>query len=82
MPINALIQSIPERKDKGSVLAANGFLTSLAAFLAAILFLVLKSTIGVEANVIVLLIGAATIGATVYAIKLVPDALARLLLWG
>jgi acyl-[acyl-carrier-protein]-phospholipid O-acyltransferase/long-chain-fatty-acid--[acyl-carrier-protein] ligase len=82
VPINALIQSIPERKDKGSVLAANGFLTSLAAFLAAILFLVLKSTIGVEANVIVLLIGAATIGATIYAIKIVPDALARLLLWG
>jgi len=82
VPVNALIQSIPERKDKGSVLAANGLLTSLAAFFAAVLFLILKSTIGVDANIIVLLIGIVTVGATIYAIWLVPDALARLLLWG
>ncbi|MGI9242973.1 MAG: acyl-[ACP]--phospholipid O-acyltransferase [Verrucomicrobiales bacterium] len=82
VPINALIQSIPERKEKGSVLAANGLLTSVAAFMAAVLFWVLKSTIGVEANVMMLVIGIVTIGATVYAIRLVPDALVRLLLWG
>ncbi len=82
VPVNALIQSIPERKDKGSVLAANGLLTSLAAFFAAVVFLILKSTIGVDANIIVLLIGIVTVGATIYAIWLVPDALARLLLWG
>jgi acyl-[acyl-carrier-protein]-phospholipid O-acyltransferase/long-chain-fatty-acid--[acyl-carrier-protein] ligase len=82
VPVNALLQHLPERKDKGSVLAANGLLTSLAALLAAILFLVLKRTIGVEANVILFLIGTVTIGATVYAMTLVPDSLARLLLWG
>ena len=81
VPINALIQSIPERKDKGSVLAANGLLTSFGAFFAAVMFLVLKSTIGVEANIIMLIIGLVTLGATVYAVVQVPDALARLLLW-
>ncbi len=82
VPVNALLQHLPKRKDKGSVLAANGLLTSLAALLASVLFLVLKRTIGVEANVILLLIGTVTIAATVYAMTLVPDSLARLVLWG
>jgi acyl-[acyl-carrier-protein]-phospholipid O-acyltransferase/long-chain-fatty-acid--[acyl-carrier-protein] ligase len=81
VPINALIQHLPERRHKGSVLAANGLLTSFGALLAAVLFLVLKRTLHIEANFILVLIGTITIAATVYAIWLVPDSLARLVLW-
>ena len=57
VPVNALIQYLPDRKEKGSVMAANGWLNSFGAFLAALLFFILKRTIGVEANVILLVMG-------------------------
>ena len=81
VPVNALIQHLPERKDKGSVLAATGWLNACGIFLAALLFYLLKTHIGVEANVMLMVIGAVTIAGTIYAVYLVSDSLARLLLW-
>ena len=81
VPVNALIQHLPERKDKGSVMAANGWLNSSGALLAALLFFTFKKVLGFEANVILLIIGISTIATTIYAIRLVPDSLARLFLW-
>ena len=81
VPVNALIQHLPLRKDKGSVLAATGWLNACGIFLAALLFFLLKATIGVEANVMLMVIGAVTIAGTIYAVCLVSDSLARLLLW-
>ncbi len=80
VPVNALIQYLPDRRDKGSVMAANGWLNSSGALMAALLFFVLKRTIGVEANVILLIMGISTMAATVFTIRLVPDSLARLCL--
>ena len=81
VPINALIQHLPERKDKGSVLAANGWLSSAGVFLAALLFYILKGGVGVDAKVMFWIIGAVTVAGTIYAVCLVSDSLARFMLW-
>ena len=41
VPVNALIQHLPPRKDKGSVLAATGWLNACGIFIAALLFFLL-----------------------------------------
>lgn len=82
VPVNALIQHLPDRGDKGSVMAVNGWLNSLGAFLAAVAFKFLKTNIGVDANIIVLVIGVATIGATALALWLIPQFVVRLFLKG
>jgi acyl-[acyl-carrier-protein]-phospholipid O-acyltransferase/long-chain-fatty-acid--[acyl-carrier-protein] ligase len=81
VPINALIQHLPDRKDKGPVLAANGWLSSAGVFLAALLFYLLKGGVGVDAKVMFWIIGAVTVAGTIYAVYLVSDSLARFVLW-
>lgn len=81
VPINALIQHLPERKDKGPVLAANGWLSSAGVFLAALFFYLLKGGVGVDAKVMFWIIGVITVAGTIYAVCLVSDSLARFVLW-
>lgn len=81
VPINALIQHRPDQKDKGSVIATNAWLTSVGVVVAAGMFWVLKTLLGLQAQTIFLVGSLATFAGTLYAVKLVPDSLLRLLLW-
>ncbi|HKS35869.1 MAG TPA: acyl-[ACP]--phospholipid O-acyltransferase [Verrucomicrobiae bacterium] len=81
VPINALIQHRPDSREKGAVIAANAWLTSVAVFLAAGAFWVLKSLLRLEPTTIFLVGAGVTFLGTCYAVRLVPDSLLRLLLW-
>ncbi|MHA3772383.1 acyl-[ACP]--phospholipid O-acyltransferase [Verrucomicrobiota bacterium sgz303538] len=81
VPLNALIQHRPDAKDKGSIIAAESWLTSVGIFAASGVFWVLKTLLGLAPTTIFLLGSVATLVATVAALRLVPDSLLRLLLW-
>jgi 1-acyl-sn-glycerol-3-phosphate acyltransferase len=81
VPINALIQHRPGRRDKGSIIAANAWLSSLGVFLASGAFWVLKKLLGLEPTTIFLVGAAVTFLGTLYAVKLMPDSLLRLVFW-
>jgi acyl-[acyl-carrier-protein]-phospholipid O-acyltransferase/long-chain-fatty-acid--[acyl-carrier-protein] ligase len=81
VPINALIQHRPDAKDKGSIIAANAWLTSLGVFLASGAFWALKTGLGLQPTTIFLVGAVVTFLGTFYAARLVPDSLLRLLLW-
>ena len=81
VPINALIQHRPDKKDKGSIIAANAWLTSVGIFVASGAFWVLKTWLGLQPATIFLIGSAATLAGTIYAVSLMPDSLLRLLLW-
>lgn len=81
VPINALIQHRPAAADKGSVIAASEWLSSLGIFVAAGTFWLLREVLHLSAATIFLTGSALTLVGTIVAIKLVPDSLARLLLW-
>jgi len=81
VPVDALIQHRPDDKDKGSIIAANAWLTSLGVFVASGAFLLLKTLLGLEPTTIFLIGSAVTLAGTTYAVKLMPDSLLRLVLW-
>ncbi len=81
VPINALIQHRPDAKDKGSIIAANAWLTSVGVFVASGAFALLKSALGLEATTIFLIGAILTLAGTIYAVTLVPDALLRFFMW-
>jgi acyl-[acyl-carrier-protein]-phospholipid O-acyltransferase/long-chain-fatty-acid--[acyl-carrier-protein] ligase len=81
VPINALIQHRPDPKDKGSVIAANAWLTSVGVFVASGAFWLLKTAFHLPAPTIFLIGAGLTLIATIYALRLVPDALLRFIMW-
>ncbi len=81
VPINALIQHRPDPRHKGSVIATNAWLTSLSIFLASGVFWVLRTALKLEPGTIFLLGAFATLAGTLYAMKQMPEAFMRLLLW-
>jgi len=81
VPINALIQHRPAAADKGSVIAASEWVSSLGIFVAAGSFWLLREVLQLSAASIFLTGSILTLIGTLFAIKLVPDSLARLLLW-
>ena len=81
VPINALIQHRPDARDKGSIIAANVWLTSAGVFVAALAFMGLNTGLGLDSRKIFLLGSIATFLGTLYAVRLVPDSLVRFLLW-
>jgi acyl-[acyl-carrier-protein]-phospholipid O-acyltransferase / long-chain-fatty-acid--[acyl-carrier-protein] ligase len=74
IPINALLQHRPDAKDKGSVMATNGWLTSAGVFTAAGIFWVLKSAMGLEPTTIFLVGAVVTAMVGVYAMTVVGEA--------
>lgn len=74
IPINALLQHRPDAKDKGSVMATNGWLTSAGIFAAAGVFWLLKSVMGLEPTTIFLIGAAVTAAFGVYAMTVVGSA--------
>ena len=82
VPVMALIQQLPDKSEKGSVIAANGWLNSAGVFVAALVFYIMKIQFGIDAGTMFWLIGSITIAGTIYAVWLVSDSLARFMLWG
>lgn len=81
VPVNALLQHRPAPERKGAVIAVSNFLAFVAIFLAAGVNYLLAGPLGLEAPSIFLWSSLLTLGATVYVIALLPDALLRLILW-
>jgi acyl-[acyl-carrier-protein]-phospholipid O-acyltransferase/long-chain-fatty-acid--[acyl-carrier-protein] ligase len=81
VPIAALIQHRPDRKEKGAVIAASNLLSFVGIFLAAGLFYVLGGVLELRPNQVFLVTTILTLGGTIYALSLLPDALMRFILW-
>lgn len=81
VPLMALVQQRPRPEEKGSIIATNAWLTSLGVMLAAGAFWVLRKPLGLSPGQIFLLGSLVTFAATLYAVRLVPDSLVRLLIW-
>ncbi len=81
VPVNALIQHRPRDSDRGSVIATSEWLSSVAIFAASGVFWLLREVLGMTPGAIFLTGSIVTLAGTIAAVRLVPDALARLLLW-
>jgi len=81
VPLMALVQRRPAAEEKGSIIATNGWVTSLGVLLASGAFWVLRKSLGLSPNQIFLVGSLVTFGATILAVRLVPDSLMRLLIW-
>ncbi len=80
VPINSLVQYLPAPENRGTIIATERWLTAAGVLLASIVFFLLKTWMGMSPTQIFLLGAMATLLATVYAIKLMPDALIRMFL--
>jgi len=81
VPISAILQHRPDRKDKGVVLAAANLLSAVGLFAAAGVYWLLA--VGLHLGPLgVFAIGALmTLAATAYVVWLLPDSLLRFVLW-
>jgi acyl-[acyl-carrier-protein]-phospholipid O-acyltransferase / long-chain-fatty-acid--[acyl-carrier-protein] ligase len=81
VPINALLQHRPAPERKGGVLAAANVLSFAGVFLANGLYYLLSARLPVGPRGVFLFSAVLTLAATLYVLKLLPDAFVRLLLW-
>ena len=81
VPVTALIQHRPDRKDKGAVIAANNLLSFVGIFIAAGVFYLLAGVLHLNPCQIFLATTLMTVVGTIYAMWLLPDALLRFALW-
>ena len=81
VPINALIQHRPASSQKGGVIAAGSIIAFLGILLSSGVYYLVSVIGGFSPPTIFLISAVFTIGATIYVLLLLPDALLRLLLW-
>ncbi len=81
VPISAMLQHRPALEQKGGILAAANLISWIGIFLVSGVFYLLTSVLKLTAPEIFLLIAIATLGATIYLLVLLPDALLRFVLW-
>ncbi len=81
VPINALMQHRPAPAQKGGVIAAGSILAFLGVLLSSGVYYLVAVIGGFSPPTIFLISAGFTIGATIYVLWLLPDALLRLLLW-
>jgi acyl-[acyl-carrier-protein]-phospholipid O-acyltransferase/long-chain-fatty-acid--[acyl-carrier-protein] ligase len=81
VPLGALIQHRPAPEHKGGVIAAANLLSFVGALLAVIGYFLAARFAHVQPGQFFLLGAIMTLGATFYAILLLPDSLMRLILW-
>src|SRR5208283_1530481 len=80
VPVNAIMQHRPRKEDKAGILAAGNLISSAGICLAAGVYYLLR--FWPHDTRMIFLIGAVmTLGALVYSVMLLPDALLRFLLW-
>ncbi|HVA64575.1 MAG TPA: acyl-[ACP]--phospholipid O-acyltransferase, partial [Terriglobales bacterium] len=81
VPVNALIQHRPAERDKSAVIAAANLLSFVGIAAASGVYYLLSVSLRLGPSAIFFWAAAATLAATVYVLRLLPDALLRLLLW-
>jgi acyl-[acyl-carrier-protein]-phospholipid O-acyltransferase/long-chain-fatty-acid--[acyl-carrier-protein] ligase len=81
VPLNAYLQQRSESGEKGRMIATNNFYNTLGLLLASATLWSLHDGLGVSADKLVLWFGIATLAATVYITRLVPEFLVRFVLW-
>jgi len=81
VPIAALIQHRPAAKRKGAVIASSNLLSFVGVLLAAGVSLVLAGQLGLTPRGMFVVTTAMTLGGTLYALWLMPDAFLRFVLW-
>ena len=80
VPLNAIMQHRPRKEDKAGILAAANLISSAGSVLAAGVYYLLRQWPH-DTRTIFLIGAAMTLGALVYSVLLLPDALLRFLLW-
>jgi acyl-[acyl-carrier-protein]-phospholipid O-acyltransferase/long-chain-fatty-acid--[acyl-carrier-protein] ligase len=81
VPLNALLQQRSPSTDKGGVVAASNFFQAIGMAGAAGLFMLLTQGLKLPATGLFLVSGAITAVAAVYVFRLLPEALARFVMW-
>ncbi len=81
VPISALIQHIPEEEHKGGVLGAANWLSFVGVGVASGAYYGVSHWLRLSPGAIFLWASIATLAATGYILRLLPDSLIRLLLW-
>ena len=81
VPTNALIQHRPAPDHKGGIIAAANLLSFVGIALQPVAQYLMIRLGHPNPQIVFLIAGGLTIGATVYAVYLLPDSLLRLLLW-
>ncbi|HLY97433.1 MAG TPA: acyl-[ACP]--phospholipid O-acyltransferase [Candidatus Angelobacter sp.] len=81
VPVNALIQHRPDKKDRGGVIAAANLLSFVGIGGASGIYYFFQHYAHMGPSSIFLAVSLVTIAATIYVLCLLPDALLRLLLW-
>lgn len=81
VPLNAFLQQRSGREEKGRLIATNNFLNTVGILLASGILWLLRDLFQVQADVIILIFGLLTFGATAYALSILPDFLIRFTLW-
>lgn len=81
IPLNASLQNLAGKREKGALIATSNFVLTLGILLASATLHLCHDILGLASDSIVLLFGWLTVLATGYAIYLLPDVLIRFLLW-
>ncbi len=81
VPISAILQHRPDKRDKGVMLAAANLLSSAGLFVAAGVYWVMAVGLHLGPRGVFAMGAVMTLGATVYVVWLLPDAFLRFVLW-
>ena len=81
VPVNALIQQRPAEADKSAVIAAANLLSFVGIAAASGAYYVMTEWLHLGSSAIFFWSAVSTLAATVYVLRLLPEALLRLLLW-
>ena len=81
VPVMAIIQHRPADEKRGGVIAASNQLSFIGVGLASVVYAVLTQVAPFHVQGVFLFGGLMTLGATIYAVTLMPDSVLRLLVW-
>jgi len=80
VPVNAIMQHRPRKEDRSGILAAANLISSAGSCVASGVFFLLREWPH-DTRMIFIICGLLALGALVYSVLLLPDALLRFLLW-
>lgn len=81
VPLNALLQDIPDKRHKGRMIATNNFFADFFMITGACSLWFMQAVLHLNANTIFLILGVITLIVTAGVIYQIPDVFVRLLLW-
>jgi len=81
VPVMAIIQHRPDPARKGAVIAASNQMSFIGVGAASLVYAALTGLLHVSVPGVFLVGGLMTLVATIYAVRLMPDALLRLIVW-